>query len=135
MPRVPLRGRRSARRRAAVDEETRAHVAGAASAAAAEVDAPPAVAPDRTAAAFFDVDNTMMMGASIFQFARGLAARKFFTDPRHGSASPGSRPSSGSPATRAAPTTCTRSARTRWRSSPAGRSPRSCRPARRSTTS
>jgi HAD superfamily hydrolase (TIGR01490 family) len=33
---------------------------------------------DLTAAAFFDVDNTMMMGASIFHFARGLAARKFF---------------------------------------------------------
>ncbi len=38
--------------------------------------APPA---DLTAAAFFDVDNTMMMGASIFHFARGMAARKFFT--------------------------------------------------------
>lgn len=40
--------------------------------------APPAP-PDLTAAAFFDVDNTMMMGASIFHFARGLAARKYFT--------------------------------------------------------
>ena len=39
---------------------------------------PPAL-PDLTAAAFFDVDNTMMMGASIFHFARGLAARKYFT--------------------------------------------------------
>ncbi len=29
--------------------------------------------------AFFDVDNTMIMGASIYHFARGLAARKFFT--------------------------------------------------------
>ncbi len=37
------------------------------------------VTPDLTAAAFFDVDNTMMRGASIFYFARGLAARKFFT--------------------------------------------------------
>ncbi|WP_216210741.1 HAD family hydrolase [Amycolatopsis aidingensis] len=35
--------------------------------------------PDLTAAAFFDVDNTMMMGASIFHFARGLAARKYVT--------------------------------------------------------
>ncbi len=34
---------------------------------------------DLTAAAFFDVDNTMMMGASIFHFARGMASRKFFT--------------------------------------------------------
>ncbi len=33
---------------------------------------------DLTAAAFFDVDNTMMQGASTFHFARGLAARKFF---------------------------------------------------------
>ena len=35
--------------------------------------------PDPTAAAFFDVDNTMMRGASIYYFARGLAARKLFT--------------------------------------------------------
>ncbi len=35
--------------------------------------------PIRLTAAFFDVDNTMMIGASIFHFARGLAARKFFT--------------------------------------------------------
>jgi HAD superfamily hydrolase (TIGR01490 family) len=33
---------------------------------------------DLTAAAFFDVDNTMMRGASIFYFARGLTARNFF---------------------------------------------------------
>ena len=33
---------------------------------------------DLTAAAFFDVDNTMMSGASIFYFAQGLAARKVF---------------------------------------------------------
>ncbi len=47
----------------------------------AESGAGPAEAPlvDLTAAAFFDVDNTMMVGASIFHFARGLAARKFFT--------------------------------------------------------
>ncbi|MFI7603852.1 HAD family hydrolase [Micromonospora sp. NPDC049366] len=35
--------------------------------------------PDRSAAAFFDVDNTMMQGASIYWFARGLAARNYFT--------------------------------------------------------
>ena len=34
---------------------------------------------DAQAAAFFDVDNTMMIGASIFHFAKGLAARKFFS--------------------------------------------------------
>lgn len=30
-------------------------------------------------AAFFDVDNTMMVGASIYHFAKGMAARDFFT--------------------------------------------------------
>jgi HAD superfamily hydrolase (TIGR01490 family) len=34
---------------------------------------------DPTAAAFFDVDNTIMQGASLFHFARGLHRRKFFT--------------------------------------------------------
>ncbi|MFL6241084.1 MAG: HAD family hydrolase [Actinomycetes bacterium] len=56
-----------------------AAVAGAAAAAAAEVEEALVVPADPTAAAFFDVDNTMMMGASIYFFARGLAARKFFT--------------------------------------------------------
>jgi HAD superfamily hydrolase (TIGR01490 family) len=57
----------------------RAHQAGVAAAAVAEVEASLAVPPDPTAAAFFDVDNTMMQGASIYHFARGLAARDFFT--------------------------------------------------------
>ena len=35
--------------------------------------------PDPAAAAFFDVDNTMMVGASIFHFAKGMAARDFFS--------------------------------------------------------
>jgi HAD superfamily hydrolase (TIGR01490 family) len=35
--------------------------------------------PDPTAAAFFDVDNTIMQGASIFHLAKGLHRRKFFT--------------------------------------------------------
>ncbi|MHB1164199.1 MAG: HAD family hydrolase [Candidatus Nanopelagicales bacterium] len=34
---------------------------------------------DPTAAAFFDVDNTMMRGASIFHFAVGLARRNYFS--------------------------------------------------------
>lgn len=34
--------------------------------------------PDPLAGAFFDVDNTLMRGASIYHFARGLAARKMF---------------------------------------------------------
>ncbi len=38
---------------------------------------PPAA--DRHAAAFFDVDNTIMQGASIFHLARGLYARDFFS--------------------------------------------------------
>lgn len=57
----------------------RAGEASAAAAVAAADSRPPAPPADLTAAAFFDVDNTMMMGASIFHFARGLAARKFFT--------------------------------------------------------
>jgi HAD superfamily hydrolase (TIGR01490 family) len=47
--------------------------------AAKEREQPLDVAPDPTAAAFFDVDNTMMIGASIFHFAKGLAARNFFS--------------------------------------------------------
>src|SRR5580658_8062474 len=54
-----------------------AALAGQASAAAAEVERP-APAPDPLAGAFFDVDNTLMRGASIYYFARGLAARKMF---------------------------------------------------------
>jgi len=58
----------------------RAGAASAAAAVAEDADGPPDVsAADPTTAAFFDVDNTMMIGASIFHFARGLAARKFFT--------------------------------------------------------
>jgi HAD superfamily hydrolase (TIGR01490 family) len=34
---------------------------------------------DPDGAAFFDVDNTIMQGASIFQLARGLYRREFFT--------------------------------------------------------
>nr|WP_206038212.1 HAD-IB family hydrolase [Rhodococcus sp. HNM0569] len=74
------------------EEEVRANLAGEASADAAHaiheattrevepddtevdhVDVPL----DLTAAAFFDVDNTMVQGASIIHFARGLAARKY----------------------------------------------------------
>jgi len=53
----------------------RAHVA----AAAAEVEAALTVPPDERAAAFFDVDNTVMQGASIYHLARGLYERDFFT--------------------------------------------------------
>jgi HAD superfamily hydrolase (TIGR01490 family) len=40
-------------------------------------DSPPPV--DLTAAAFFDVDNTLVQGSSVLHFGRGLAARKYFT--------------------------------------------------------
>lgn len=73
------------------EAEVRANVAGQASADAAlalqeaRTEAEPAdtsttaVPQDLTAAAFFDVDNTMVQGASIIHFARGLAARDYFT--------------------------------------------------------
>jgi len=65
----------------------RAQLAGEASAEAAylaehaddEAIGPIPPGADLTAAAFFDCDNTMMQGASVFHFARGLAARKFFS--------------------------------------------------------
>jgi HAD superfamily hydrolase (TIGR01490 family) len=65
------------------DRERAAALAGEASAdaalaAALPMDDPAERATDLTAAAFFDVDNTMMMGASMFHFARGLAARDYF---------------------------------------------------------
>ncbi|MBB4913162.1 HAD family hydrolase [Streptosporangium saharense] len=47
--------------------------------AAAAAVAMPMVEPDPSSAAFFDVDNTMMRGASIYHFARGLASRGLFT--------------------------------------------------------
>src|SRR5690348_17026122 len=37
------------------------------------------VPPDPAVAAFFDVDNTILRGASIFYFARELYRRDFFT--------------------------------------------------------
>ncbi len=57
------------------DADVRAVLAGAASAAAAEVEASLDVAPDPTAAAFFDCDNTMIRGASIYFFGKGMAGR------------------------------------------------------------
>ncbi|TYC06901.1 HAD-IB family hydrolase [Micromonospora sp. WP24] len=62
-------------RRVTVSTDVHGHTAGWAEAEPA----PPPSAPDPTAAAFFDVDNTMMQGASIYWFARGLAARNYFT--------------------------------------------------------
>jgi HAD superfamily hydrolase (TIGR01490 family) len=61
------------------DLRRRSVLAGEAAASAAEVESALATPPDPTAAAFFDVDNTIMQGASIFHLARGLHRRKFFT--------------------------------------------------------
>jgi HAD superfamily hydrolase (TIGR01490 family) len=54
-------------------------LAGAAAAAAAEVEASLAVPADPFAAAFFDVDNTMIRGASIYFFGKGMAGRGLVT--------------------------------------------------------
>ena len=68
-----------AARRTLADLQQRSTLAGEAAASIAEVEAALDTPVDPTAAAFFDVDNTVMQGASIFHFARGLHRRKFFT--------------------------------------------------------
>lgn len=55
------------------------HEGGAATVTGMSQMGPDPSAPDPSAAAFFDVDNTIMRGASIFHLARGLYRRKFFT--------------------------------------------------------
>jgi len=67
------------RPRPALDLLQRSTLAGEAAAAAAEVETALDHPIDARAAAFFDVDNTVMQGASIFHLARGLHRRKFFT--------------------------------------------------------
>src|SRR4051794_30135984 len=57
----------------------RSRLAGEAAAAAAEVESSLSIEADTGSAAFFDVDNTVMQGASIFHLARGMHRRKFFT--------------------------------------------------------
>ncbi|MFC4605162.1 HAD family hydrolase [Rhodococcus kronopolitis] len=86
--RFPL-GLSDAQRRANLAGEASADAAIALHAAATEAvaaesgedtgDTAPAAPLDLTAAAFFDVDNTMVQGASIIHFARGLAARKYIS--------------------------------------------------------
>ncbi len=61
------------------DLRERSRLAGEAAAAAREVETSLATPADPTAAAFFDVDNTIIQGASIFHLARGLHRREFFT--------------------------------------------------------
>jgi HAD superfamily hydrolase (TIGR01490 family) len=70
-------GRKPARRPANL--QRRSQLAGEAAAAIAEVESALSVETDTTSAAFFDVDNTVMQGASIFHLARGLHRREFFT--------------------------------------------------------
>lgn len=67
---MPLRPYRALRERFVL--------AGEAAAAAAKQEAGVEAPADTRAAAFFDLDNTLLRGASIFYLARGLYARKFF---------------------------------------------------------
>jgi HAD superfamily hydrolase (TIGR01490 family) len=62
-----------------LDLQRRSTLAGEAAAAEAEVETALATPADPEVAAFFDVDNTLMQGASIFHLARGLYRRRFFT--------------------------------------------------------
>jgi HAD superfamily hydrolase (TIGR01490 family) len=59
--------------------QQRSTLAGEAAAAAAEVETALATPANPTVAAFFDLDNTLMQGASIFHLAKGLHRRQFFT--------------------------------------------------------
>jgi HAD superfamily hydrolase (TIGR01490 family) len=67
------------RLRRRTDDGVSAVLAGAAAAAVAEVEASLEVPADPTAAAFFDVDNTMIRGASIYFFGKGMAGRGLVT--------------------------------------------------------
>jgi len=62
-----------------VNLKRRSRLAGEAAAAIAEVETSLTIDADAASAAFFDVDNTVMQGASIFHLAKGLHRRKFFT--------------------------------------------------------
>jgi HAD superfamily hydrolase (TIGR01490 family) len=62
-----------------LDLQQRSILAGEAAASIAEVESALDAGADPTAAAFFDVDNTVMQGASIFHLAKGLHKRDFFT--------------------------------------------------------
>jgi HAD superfamily hydrolase (TIGR01490 family) len=67
------------KRRRPRDLQVRSTLAGEAAASAAEVESALLPPSDPEAAAFFDVDNTVLQGASIFHLARGLHRREFFT--------------------------------------------------------
>jgi len=76
---VTLVTQRQRNRRQRKDLQRRSTLAGEAAAAAAEVETALTTPAQSRAAAFFDVDNTIMQGASIFHLARGLHKRHFFT--------------------------------------------------------
>ena len=59
--------------------QSRSVLAGQAAAASSQIEHELTAAQDPTTAAFFDVDNTIMQGASIFHLARGLHRREFFS--------------------------------------------------------
>ncbi len=61
------------------DLRQRSRLSGEAASAVREVESSLETPPDPTTAAFFDVDNTIIQGASIFHLARGLHRRQFFT--------------------------------------------------------
>ncbi|MXG89833.1 HAD-IB family hydrolase [Nocardioides flavescens] len=67
------------RPRTPLNLQQRSVLAGEAAAASAEVERELHHPVDATSAAFFDVDNTIMQGASIFHLAKGLHRREFFT--------------------------------------------------------
>src|SRR5437763_5627952 len=82
-PRTPEQaraaGKASARATSTAPPGAAGEDAGTPGAAVPELEAALAVPPDLRAGAFFDVDNTIMRGASIFHLARGLYKRDFFT--------------------------------------------------------
>jgi HAD superfamily hydrolase (TIGR01490 family) len=78
-PPPPPAGRRHHRPQRPPNLRRRSQLAGEAAASVAEVESALDVEADPTSAAFFDVDNTVMQGASIFHLMRGLHKREFFT--------------------------------------------------------
>ncbi|MDR7280542.1 HAD family hydrolase [Catenuloplanes atrovinosus] len=63
-------------RKVTVSTDAQGHTAGWVS---TDLEAALVPEPAPRAAAFFDLDNTMMQGASLYWFARGLASRRYFT--------------------------------------------------------
>ncbi|GHH78085.1 hydrolase [Streptomyces sulfonofaciens] len=70
--------RRPATARSVLAGEASAEAARKSSREQEDTAAPFPVAGDERAAAFFDLDNTVMQGAALFHFGRGLYKRKFF---------------------------------------------------------